>query len=76
MDVACKVWQRSPQRAAMAVDRLMTLRLASGAQMEVLRAPCWSLWTRDACWVLCLLRDAPSLGSRWASSQAPPKPAG
>ncbi|GAB4821122.1 hypothetical protein N2152v2_008168 [Parachlorella kessleri] len=29
VDVACAVWRRSPQRAAMAVDRLMTLRLAS-----------------------------------------------
>ena len=29
VDTACTVWRRSPQRAAMAVDRLMTLRLVS-----------------------------------------------
>lgn len=29
VDVANRVWRRSPQRAAMAVDRLMTLRLVS-----------------------------------------------
>ena len=29
MEVASRVWRRSPQRAAMAVDRLMTLRLVS-----------------------------------------------
>ena len=29
VDVANAVWRRSPQRAAMAVDRLMTLRLVS-----------------------------------------------
>lgn len=29
VDVANRVWRRSPQRATMAVDRLMTLRLVS-----------------------------------------------
>ena len=32
VDVAAAVWAASPQRAAMAVDRLMTLRLVSGAR--------------------------------------------
>lgn len=29
VDTACAVWRSSPQRASMAVDRIMTLRLAS-----------------------------------------------
>ena len=31
VDVAVGVWAASPQRAAMAIDRLMSLRLVSGA---------------------------------------------
>eukprot|EP00887_Chlorella_sp_A99_P001913 scaffold18.g1913.t1 len=34
VDVACAIWRASPQRASMAVDRLMTLRLA-GAEAIV-----------------------------------------
>ena len=33
MDVAVSVWADSPQRAAMAIDRLMALRLVSGASI-------------------------------------------
>jgi nuclear cap-binding protein subunit 1 len=41
VETAARVWARSPQRAAMAVDRLMTLRLASAAAIVgwVFRSP-------------------------------------
>ena len=45
MDVATGVWASSPQRAAMAVDRLMALRLVSAAAIArwvraTFRLPC------------------------------------
>jgi len=42
VDVATGVWASSPQRAAMAVDRLMALRLVSAAAIArwVRAVPC------------------------------------
>ena len=50
MDVATGVWSSSPQRAAMAVDRLMALRLVSAAAI--------ARWVRGAglCVQLCSVR--------------------
>lgn len=79
---AAKVWASSPQRAAMAIDRLMALRLVTGASIVAwafselqVRLPCclFRFWFRHSC-LLGRATDGAAPGDRrlhlaWAFSE-------